>query len=104
MKSRPIISNQTLIEKREDVHSDDRPYDDGRVAEPPTLVGQLAQLLSQTGIIVPRGTVTHALAIGIDDTARPPLAHPVAGLEMSNSFALDGGRQNFFARRSFSAA
>src|SRR3546814_5122132 len=65
---------------------------------------QLAQLLTQTGIIVPRGTVTHALAIGIDDTARPPLAHPVAGLEMSHSFPLGGGRQNFFDKRSFNAA
>src|SRR3546814_10333099 len=65
---------------------------------------QLAQLLTQTGIIVPRGTVTHALAIGIDDTTRPPFAHPVASLEMSHSFPLRGGRQNFFDRRSFNAA
>ena len=63
-----------------------------------------ARLLTQTGIIVPRGTVTHALAIGIDDTTRPPFAHPVAGLEMSHSFPLGGGRQNFFDRRSFNAA
>lgn len=43
MKSRPIISNQTLIEKREDVHSDDRPYDDGRVAARDTVnVGKQA--------------------------------------------------------------
>jgi hypothetical protein len=82
------------------------------IAEPATLVGQLAQLLSQRGIVTPRGTVTHALAIGINDLARPPLAHPVAGLEMNHSFPVGaprrlrprGGRQNFFARRSFSAA
>src|SRR5690606_34314919 len=49
------------------------------IAEPAALVGQLAQLLAKRSVIVPRGTVTHALAIGIDDTARPPLAHPVAG-------------------------
>src|SRR5690606_32573654 len=73
------------------------------IAEPPTLGGQLAQLLTKRGIIVPGGTVTHALAIGIDDTARPPLAHPMTGLEMSDSFPLGGGRQNFFARRSFNA-
>ena len=73
------------------------------IAEPATLVGQLAQLLTQASIIVPGGTVTHALAIGIDDTARPPLAHPVAGLEMSYSFPHGGGRQNFFASRSFNA-
>src|SRR5690606_13780928 len=70
------------------------------IAEPATLVGQLAQLLTQTGIIVPRGTVTHALAIGVDDTTRPPFAHPVAGMEMSHSFPLGGGRQNFFDKRS----
>jgi len=74
------------------------------IAEPPPLVGQVAQLLSELGIIVPRGTVTHAPPIGINDTARPPFAHPVASLEMSNSFPLRGGRQNFFARRSFKAA
>src|SRR5690606_41331344 len=73
------------------------------IAEPATLVGQLPQLLSQTGIIVPGGTVTHALAIGIDDTARPPFAHPVAGPEMSHSFPHGGGRQNFFASRSLAA-
>ena len=64
------------------------------IAEPATLVGQFAQLLAQTGIIVPCGTVTHALAIGIDDTARPPFAHPVTYLEMGDSFPLGGGRQN----------
>ena len=48
--------------------------------------------------------VGHALAIGIDDTARPPFAHPVARLEMSNRLPLRGGQQNFFARRSFKAA
>ncbi len=71
------------------------------IAEPATLVGQLAQLLTQPGIIVPRGTVTHALAFGTDDTARPPLTHPVTSLEMRHSFPLRGGRQNFFASRSF---
>src|SRR5690606_26055279 len=41
------------------------------IAEPATLVGQLAQLLSQLGIVGPRRAVAHALAIGVDDTARP---------------------------------
>jgi len=61
------------------------------IADPPPLAGQFAQLLAQTGIIVPDGTVAHTLAIGIDETARPPFAHPVAGLEMSNSFRLAAG-------------
>ena len=64
------------------------------IAEPATLIGQLAQLLSQIGVIVPGGTVTHALAIGIDHTARSPCAHPMAGMEMSHSFPNGGGRQN----------
>src|SRR5690606_7905479 len=74
------------------------------IAEPAPPGSQLAQLLSQFGIVGPRRAVAHALAIGIDDTARPPLAHPVTDPEMSHSFPLGGGRQNFFARRSFSAA
>lgn len=68
------------------------------IAEPPSRVGQRAQLLAKRSVIVPRGTVTHALAISIDDTARPPCAHPMTGLEMSDSFALGCGRQNFLPR------
>ncbi|KZX53883.1 hypothetical protein A3711_02785 [Erythrobacter sp. HI00D59] len=62
------------------------------ITEPPPLVGQLAQLLAKLGVIVPRGTVTHALMIGIDDTACPPLAHPLAVLKKSNSLPLRDGR------------
>ncbi len=40
------------------------------IAEPAKLVGQISQLLTQH-TIVPCGTVAHALAISIDDTARP---------------------------------
>jgi hypothetical protein len=58
------------------------------IAEPATLVGQLAQLLTQ---------------IGIHDSARTPLAHPVARLEISHSFPPHRGRQNFVVRRYFSA-
>ena len=64
------------------------------IAEPAALFNQLAQLLAKLSVIVPRGTATHALVIGIDDTARLPFAHPMTGLEMSNSFPLGGGRQN----------
>src|SRR5690606_33929305 len=74
------------------------------IAEPPTSVRQLPQLLSQLGIVASRRAVAHALAIGTNDTARPSLAHPVAGLEMSHSFPPGGGRHHFFDRRSFSAA
>ena len=47
------------------------------IAEPATLVRKFAQALPQGAIIAPPGTITHALAIGIKDTARPPLAHPM---------------------------
>ena len=70
------------------------------IAEPATLVGKRAQPLAKRGIVVPRGTVTHALAIGIDNTARPPLAHPMTRLEMSDRFPLGDGRHHFFVRRS----
>ena len=71
------------------------------IAEPATLVGQLAQLLMQTGVIVLRKNVTHALAIGIEDKVRLLFAQPMMGLEMSDSFPLRSGRQNLFARVSF---
>lgn len=74
------------------------------IAETAPLVGQIAQLLAQGSVIVLVGTVAHALAISIDDTARPPFAHPVARLQVSDSLPLRGGRQNFFARISFNAA
>lgn len=64
------------------------------IAEPATLVGQPSQLLAQNSVIVPVGTIAHALAIGIDDAARPPFAHPVARLEMSGSSSLSGARHH----------
>lgn len=47
-------------------------FDKVALAEPAPLVGKLAQFLAKRTIIVPFGTVMHALAIDIDDTARPP--------------------------------
>lgn len=73
------------------------------VAEPASLVGHSAQLLAQGIVIIPNGTVAHALAIGIDDAARPPLAYPTARLEMSGSLPLRGGRHHLFDSKSFRA-
>ena len=56
-------------------------------AEPATLVGPFAQLFAKLSVNVPRGTVPHTLAIGIDDPARPPLAHLVRRFEMSDGFS-----------------
>jgi hypothetical protein len=64
------------------------------IAEPASLVRQLAQLLAKLGIASPLGAISHALTVGSDHMARPPLAHPVTILEMINSFPLRGGRQN----------
>ena len=48
------------------------------IDESTTLVGQLAQLLTQTHVTVLGGTVTLTFAISINDKARPPFAHPMA--------------------------
>ena len=47
--------------------------------------------------------VTHALAFGTNDAARPRFAHSVAGLEMSHSLPLGRRGQNSLAGRSFTA-
>ena len=68
-------------------------------AQPPTLSG---------GVGDPRlaadGSDSECLPIGLDQATRPALAHLVGSHEMSDSFALGGGRHHFFDSRSFSAA
>lgn len=48
------------------------------IAETAALLGQLAQLRPKLGIIIPLRPVAHALPIGADNTARPPLAWQLA--------------------------
>src|SRR3546814_5835419 len=55
------------------------------ITEPAALLRQLAQLLPNIGIVTTLRPVAHALPIGPCDTARPPLAHPMASLEMGRS-------------------
>src|SRR3546814_7625747 len=69
------------------------------ITEPAALLRQLAQLLPNIGIVTTLRPVAHALPIGPCDTARPPLAHPMASLEMGDRFPLNGGRHHFFVRR-----
>ncbi len=73
------------------------------VAEPALLGSQLTQSLPQCRVIWPSRSVTNHLAVRPNDLTRPPLAHLVGRGEMSDSFPLGGGRQNFFVRRSFNA-
>src|SRR3546814_20533918 len=73
------------------------------ITEPAALLRQLAQLLPNIGIVTTLRPVAHALPIGPCDTARPPLAHPMASLEMGDRFPLNGGRHHFFVSKSFSA-
>src|SRR3546814_17568988 len=73
------------------------------ITEPAALLRQLAQLLPNIGIVTTLRPVAHALPIGPCDTARPPLAHPMASLEMGDRFPLNGGRHHFFVSRSFTA-
>ena len=74
------------------------------ITEPALLGRQLPQAAAQG--VVPRSTrsIADGLAIGLDQAARPALAHLVGGYETGDSLALGGGRQNFFVMRSFSAA
>jgi hypothetical protein len=74
------------------------------IAKPALLGRQLPQPAAQGVVSRPARSITHGLAIGLDQAARPALAHLVDGYEMSDSLALGGGRQNFFVRRSFRAA
>ncbi len=61
------------------------------IAEPaPLVVGQIAQLVTQRSVIVPNGTIAHALAIAINDTARPSLAHPRRHPPMAEVFCQHG--------------
>lgn len=74
------------------------------MAEPTMLVVQLAELLTQPGIIVPRGTVTRFLRPATMTRRALPAAHSVASLEMNHGFPLSVGRQACFLRSSFKAA
>jgi hypothetical protein len=66
------------------------------IAEPPALGRERTQPLPQIGIIRPRRAITHALAIRPNNPARPPLAHPQAGLKMRNGFPHRGRRHHSF--------
>src|SRR3546814_16512336 len=71
------------------------------ITEPAALLRQLAQLLPNIGIVTTLRPVAHALPIVPCDTARPPLAPPMASLEMGARFPLKGRRPPFFVISSF---
>src|SRR3546814_587801 len=73
------------------------------ITEPAALLRQLAQLLPNIGIVTTLRPVAHDLPIGPCDTARPPLAHPMASLWVCYRFPLDGVWRHFVVRRSCSA-
>jgi hypothetical protein len=61
---------------------------DTPLGEASPVVVKLPQPQGKRGAEFPRGTVAHALAIRINETARPPLAHPIMCLEMCTGFTL----------------
>ena len=74
------------------------------IAEPALLSRQLFQAASEILVWRPMGAIANGLSIGLYQATRPALAHLVGPHEMSDSFALGGGRHHFFDSRSFSAA
>lgn len=62
------------------------------IAEPASLLGKLAQLRPNLGIVIPLRPVTHALPVSAYDTTRPPLAHPQERLETRDRLSLGSGR------------
>src|SRR3546814_11724169 len=86
-----------------DVCSSDLQDMQASITEPAALLRQLAQLLPNIGIVTTLRPVAHALPIGPCDTARPPLAHPMASLAMGDRFPLNGGRHHFSVGRTFLA-
>jgi hypothetical protein len=59
---------------------------------PAPLIGKLAQTGAQLRLRRPPGLVANAFAISFNDTAHPPLGHPMMIREMSNRSAPDSGR------------
>jgi len=66
------------------------------ITEPALLGRQLPKAAAQGVISRSTRSITDGLAIGLDQAARPALAHLAGGYETGDSLALGGGRQNFF--------
>src|SRR5690606_16405818 len=74
------------------------------IAEPAAFMSDSLHPLAQRHIIGANRLVAHRHPATPQNSARPPLAHPILSLEMSDSLPLRGGRYHFFPRRSFKAA
>jgi len=73
------------------------------IAEPSTFLGQGLQPVAQSAVVRARRLIAHARPIDAQNTARPPFAHLVGGLQMASRLAIAGGRHHFFPSRSFRA-
>ena len=74
------------------------------VAKAPAFPGERQKSFAQLWIVRPPGAIAHRHPVAAGDLARPPLAHLMRYLKMSDSLPLYGGRHHFFDKRSFSAA
>lgn len=62
------------------------------IAEPASLMSKSLHPLAQRHIIGAKRLVAHRHPATAQNSARPPLAHPISSLEMGDSFPLGGGR------------
>ena len=74
------------------------------IAEPPSLIGQIAQPGAKLGVRRPARPVADHLPIRTDDRAGPTFRQAHHGLQMRDRVALDGGPYHFFDRSSRIAA
>src|SRR5262249_32069578 len=74
------------------------------VAKAAAFLRQSSQSFAQLRIVRTPRSVADGHSYCPNHRARPPLAHLVGDLQMSDSLSLDGGRHHFFDKRAFGAA
>jgi hypothetical protein len=70
------------------------------ITKPAALLRKSAQLLAKILIIGTPGAITYSRSISAKHLTRPPFAHPMKNLKMSNRVAFNDGRYHFFDSRS----
>jgi len=85
---RPLAVNPHTFPQQQDVQPP--------TAKAPTLLGQLAQAPTQTGVAAASRPIPDAFPVRSNDAARPPLAHPEARPEAATASRLAAGVTIFF--------
>jgi hypothetical protein len=65
------------------------------ITKPAALLRKLPELLVKTLIIGTPGAITYSRPIAAKQLTRPPFAHPLKNLKMSNRVAYSDGRYHF---------